>query len=103
MTIEVWSDNTVVGYYVEEPIQLVGCTLDAPCYATDFVAALKAKMIPNIHNFMDLVEVEEKSKVLEETRRRTELEREKTERNVLMKELVRTMEAFHGNSKMRGS
>ena len=44
MTIEVWSDNTVVGYYVEEPIQLVGCTLDAPCYATDFVAALKAKI-----------------------------------------------------------
>ena len=44
LTIEVWSDNTVVGYYVEEPIQLVGCTLDAPCYATDFVAALKAKI-----------------------------------------------------------
>ncbi len=34
----------MVGYYVEEPIQLVGCTLDAPCYAADFVAALKAKI-----------------------------------------------------------
>ena len=74
-----------------------------PVIGSGDVAALKAKMIPNIHNFMDLVEVEEKSKVLEETRRRKELEREKTERNVLMKELVRTMETFHGNSKGRGS
>ena len=44
LTIEVFNDNTVVGYFVEEPIQLIGCTLNAPCYAADFIAALKAKI-----------------------------------------------------------
>jgi hypothetical protein len=44
VTFEIYSDNTVKAYYIEEPFTPIGCSNNAPCYASDFVAALKAKI-----------------------------------------------------------
>lgn len=43
LTFEVYSDNTVIGYFSDEAFTLIGCTEGEPCLAANFVAALKTK------------------------------------------------------------
>jgi hypothetical protein len=44
LTIEVYNDGTLQGYYIDEPIVLAGCEAGAPCLTMNFLNTIKSKV-----------------------------------------------------------
>ena len=56
LTIELYNDATVQGYYLDEPILLAGCKVDSPCLTADFISAIAAKItISDVTAFCSVV------------------------------------------------
>lgn len=56
LTIELYNDATVQGYYLDEPILLAGCKVDSPCLTADFISAIAEKItIGDVNAFCSVV------------------------------------------------
>jgi hypothetical protein len=56
LTIELYNDATVQGFYLDEPIILAGCKVDASCSTADFIAAISNKItISDVSAFCSVI------------------------------------------------